>query len=76
MKVVILAGGMGTRIKEFTKTIPKPMIVVNKKPKEAPVPKKKTLKDRGLNVIRKQNLRVHFVCHASAKIGPREIKER
>ena len=32
MKVVILAGGMGTRIKEFTKTIPKPMITINKKP--------------------------------------------
>ena len=26
MKVVILAGGMGTRISEYTKTIPKPMI--------------------------------------------------
>ena len=26
MKVVILAGGLGTRISEYTKTIPKPMI--------------------------------------------------
>jgi len=32
MKVVILAGGFGTRISEYTKTIPKPMIRINKKP--------------------------------------------
>ena len=32
MKVVILAGGFGTRISEYTKTIPKPMIKVKKKP--------------------------------------------
>ena len=32
MKVVILPGGFGTRITEYTKTIPKPMIVINKKP--------------------------------------------
>ncbi len=32
MKVVILAGGFGTRIAEYTKTIPKPMIKVKKKP--------------------------------------------
>ncbi len=32
MKVVILAGGFGTRIAEYTKTIPKPMIKVSKKP--------------------------------------------
>ena len=32
MKVVILAGGLGTRISEYTKTIPKPMIAINKKP--------------------------------------------
>jgi glucose-1-phosphate cytidylyltransferase len=32
MKVVILAGGLGTRISEYTKFTPKPMIVVNKKP--------------------------------------------
>ena len=32
MKVVILAGGLGTRISEYTKTIPKPMIYINKKP--------------------------------------------
>ena len=32
MKVVILAGGMGTRISEYTKTIPKPMIKVGNKP--------------------------------------------
>ena len=29
MKVVILAGGYGTRISEYTKTVPKPMIKVN-----------------------------------------------
>ena len=28
MKVVILAGGLGTRISEYTKTIPKPMIKI------------------------------------------------
>jgi glucose-1-phosphate cytidylyltransferase len=32
MKVVILAGGFGTRISEYTKRIPKPMITINKKP--------------------------------------------
>lgn len=32
MKVVILAGGKGTRISEFTKTIPKPMIEIAGKP--------------------------------------------
>ena len=32
MKVVILAGGFGTRISEYTKTIPKPMIEINGKP--------------------------------------------
>ena len=32
MKVVILAGGLGTRISEYTKTIPKPMIPVGGKP--------------------------------------------
>ena len=32
MKVVLLAGGFGTRISEYTNTIPKPMIKVGKKP--------------------------------------------
>ena len=32
MKVVILAGGYGTRLSEYTKTIPKPMINVGGKP--------------------------------------------
>jgi glucose-1-phosphate cytidylyltransferase len=32
MKVVILAGGFGSRISEYTKTIPKPMIRINGKP--------------------------------------------
>ena len=29
MKVVILAGGKGTRISEYSKNIPKPMIKIN-----------------------------------------------
>jgi glucose-1-phosphate cytidylyltransferase len=32
MKVIILAGGFGTRLSEFTDTIPKPMIQVGNKP--------------------------------------------
>ena len=32
MKVVILAGGFGSRFSEYTKTIPKPMINVLGKP--------------------------------------------
>ena len=32
MKVVILAGGRGTRISEYTKTMPKPMIKICGKP--------------------------------------------
>jgi glucose-1-phosphate cytidylyltransferase len=32
MKVVILAGGLGTRIAEFTSVIPKPMIPIGGKP--------------------------------------------
>ena len=32
MKVVILAGGKGTRISEYTKSLPKPMIEVCGKP--------------------------------------------
>ena len=32
MKVIILAGGFGTRLSEYTKTIPKPMIQVGGKP--------------------------------------------
>ena len=32
MKVVLLAGGFGTRLSELTKTIPKPMINIGGKP--------------------------------------------
>ncbi len=32
MKVVILAGGLGTRLPEYTKSIPKPMVKINGKP--------------------------------------------
>ena len=32
MKVVILAGGLGTRLSEYTKKIPKPMVVLSGKP--------------------------------------------
>ena len=32
MKVVILAGGLGTRLSEYTKTIPKPMVKLSGKP--------------------------------------------
>tara|TARA_B100000029_G_C17428653_1_gene907042 strand:- start:93 stop:785 length:693 start_codon:yes stop_codon:yes gene_type:complete len=32
MKVIILAGGLGTRLSEYTRTIPKPMIKIRGKP--------------------------------------------
>ena len=32
MKVVILAGGLGTRLSEYTKLIPKPMVEIGNKP--------------------------------------------
>ena len=32
MKVVLLAGGFGTRLSEYTKTIPKPMINIGGQP--------------------------------------------
>ena len=32
MKVVILAGGFGTRLSEYTGTIPKPMVPIGGKP--------------------------------------------
>jgi glucose-1-phosphate cytidylyltransferase len=32
MKVVILAGGLGTRLSEYTKKIPKPMVKINSTP--------------------------------------------
>ena len=32
MKLVILAGGKGTRLSEYTKKIPKPMVTIKKKP--------------------------------------------
>ena len=32
MKVVILAGGYGTRLSEYTDTIPKPMVPIGNKP--------------------------------------------
>ena len=32
MKVVILAGGLGTRLSEYTKLIPKPMVKIGGQP--------------------------------------------
>ena len=32
MKVVILAGGFGTRLSEYTKSIPKPLVSIAKEP--------------------------------------------
>ena len=32
MKVVLLAGGFGTRLSEYTKMVPKPMIYIGDKP--------------------------------------------
>ena len=32
MKVIILAGGVGTRLAEYTKTIPKPMVTIGGTP--------------------------------------------
>ena len=32
MKVIILAGGLGTRLSEYTSSIPKPMIKIGKYP--------------------------------------------
>ena len=32
MKVILLAGGLGTRLAEFTDIIPKPMVPIGKNP--------------------------------------------
>ena len=32
MKIIILAGGFGTRLSEYTDTIPKPMVPIGGKP--------------------------------------------
>ena len=32
MKVILLAGGFGTRLSEYTETIPKPMVMIGDKP--------------------------------------------
>ena len=32
MKVILLAGGFGTRLSEYTNTIPKPMVEIGGKP--------------------------------------------
>ena len=32
MKVIILAGGLGTRLSEYTNIIPKPMVTIGGKP--------------------------------------------
>ena len=32
MKTVILAGGLGTRLAEYTESIPKPMVQIGDKP--------------------------------------------
>ena len=32
MKTIILAGGFGTRLSEYTDVIPKPMVMINRKP--------------------------------------------
>ena len=32
MKVILLAGGFGSRLSEYTETVPKPMIKIGHKP--------------------------------------------
>ena len=32
MKVILLAGGFGTRLSEYTESIPKPMVEIGNKP--------------------------------------------
>ena len=32
MQVVILSGGFGSRLSEYTKTIPKPLVTIGNKP--------------------------------------------
>ena len=32
MKVILLAGGFGTRLSEYTDTVPKPMVEIGRKP--------------------------------------------
>jgi len=59
MKIIILAGGKGTRISDYTRTIPKPMIRINKKPVEFYQPELARLKiQEPLELAGKQTNRI------------------
>ena len=44
MKVVILAGGLGTRLSEYTNVVPKPMVKIG----PYPIKTRKSLRKKGL----------------------------
>ena len=52
MKAVILAGGLGTRLLPYTKTLPKPMLPLGKKP----------ILEYVINWIKKSEIRDIVLC--------------
>ena len=64
MKVIILAGGFGTRLSEYTKLVPKPMVKVNSYPLLIHIMQiyiKHNIKDF-ISILRQRFVSCHSIC--------------